>query len=157
MPDPQVGKSVLGPRTFLTLREFLWYNCSAVCGSSAWQLYGRANGDLLQEDLCHTLCLPGLLQPEPLSPRQDTADPCLRRRHSNHRGRSDSVSVGSLGPGVHQVLFEPSKHLWWVWGLILKHSFAPSTILLGLLFYPWMWGIFFWWDPTFSCQWLFSS
>ena len=40
--DPQVGKSVVGPRTFLTMREFLWYNCSAVCGSSAQRLYGGA-------------------------------------------------------------------------------------------------------------------
>ena len=29
----------------------LWYNCSPVCGSWAGQLYGKANGDLLQEDL----------------------------------------------------------------------------------------------------------
>ena len=28
--------------------------------------------------------------------------------------------VGSLGPSAHKVLFEPSKHLWWVWGLILN-------------------------------------
>ena len=33
--DPQVGKSVLGPRTFATVREFLWYNCSPGCVSSA--------------------------------------------------------------------------------------------------------------------------
>ena len=26
--------------------------------------------------------------------------------------RSGSDSVGSLGPGGHKVLFEPSKHLW---------------------------------------------
>ena len=38
---------------------------------------------------------------------QATTDPCLCRRHSNHKGRSDSVSVGSLGPGVHKVFFEP--------------------------------------------------
>ena len=36
------------------------------------------------------------------------------------KGRSGSVSVGSLGPGAHKVLFEPSEHLWWVWGLILN-------------------------------------
>ena len=54
LPDPQVGKSVVGPRTFLIVREFIWYNCSAVCGSSARQLYGGVNGDLLQEGLCHT-------------------------------------------------------------------------------------------------------
>ena len=28
--------------------------------------------------------------------------------------------VGSLEPGVHKVLFEPSECLWWVWGLILN-------------------------------------
>ena len=26
--------------------------------------------------------------------------------------------VGSLGPGKHKVLFEPSECLWWIWGLI---------------------------------------
>ena len=54
LPDPQVGKSFVGPRTYLTVQEFVWYNCSAVCGSTAWWLYGGANGDVLQEGLCHT-------------------------------------------------------------------------------------------------------
>ena len=34
LPDPPVGKSVVGPRTFITVQELLWYNCSPVCGSS---------------------------------------------------------------------------------------------------------------------------
>ena len=36
--------------------------------------------------------------------------------------------VGSLGPGAHKVLFEPSKCLWWIWGLILNaiSPFLPS-------------------------------
>ena len=34
--------------------------------------------------------------------------------------RSGSVSLGSLGPGAHKVLFEPSKYLWRVWDLILN-------------------------------------
>ena len=55
--------------TFLIVWEFLWYNCSAVRGSSAWWLYGGANGNILQEVLCHPLHVPGLLQPEPLSPQ----------------------------------------------------------------------------------------
>ena len=42
------------------------------------------------------------------------------------KGRSVSLSLGSLGPGAHKVLFEPSKHLWWVWGLILN---AVSLLL----------------------------
>ena len=28
--------------------------------------------------------------------------------------------MGSLGPGVHKVLFESSEHLWQVWSLILN-------------------------------------
>ena len=40
-PDPQFEKSVVGPRTFLTVQKFLWYNCSAVCGTCAQRLYGR--------------------------------------------------------------------------------------------------------------------
>ena len=59
LPDPKVGKSVVGPRTFLTVREFLWYNCSSVRGLSARRLCGGVNGDLLQEGLCHRLCDPG--------------------------------------------------------------------------------------------------
>ena len=41
---------------------------------------------------------------------------------------------GSLGPSEHNVLSEPSKHLWWVWGLIL------SPVLPLLLF---CWGFSF--------------
>ena len=81
--DPEVGKSVVGPRTFLTVQEFIWYNCSSVCGSSAWWLYGGVNGDLLQEGLCHTLGDPGLLHPKPLPLRQATADLYLCRRQTN--------------------------------------------------------------------------
>ena len=36
------------------------------------------------------------------------------------KGRSGSVSVGSLGPGAHMVMFKLSKHLWKVWSLILN-------------------------------------
>ena len=35
LPSSQVGKSVVCPRTFLAVWEFLWYNYPAVCGSSA--------------------------------------------------------------------------------------------------------------------------
>ena len=44
------------------------------------------------------------------------------------KGRSGSVSVGSLGPGAHRVLFEPSEHLWRVWGLIIN---AISPLLMS--------------------------
>ena len=32
LPNPWVGKSVVGSRTFLTVWEFLWYNCSVFVG-----------------------------------------------------------------------------------------------------------------------------
>ena len=48
------------------------------------------------------------------------------------KGRSNSVSVGF--PGAHNVLFEPSESLWWVWGLILN-------AILPLL--PSCWGFSF--------------
>ena len=47
-PDPQVGKSVVGPRTFATVQELLWYNCSPVCGLPVQWLYSGPNGDFLK-------------------------------------------------------------------------------------------------------------
>ena len=67
-----------------------------------------------------------------------------------------------------------AQSLWGLWGLVhtrfwlsppsmsgglgfdSKCDFAPPTVLLGPLLCPWTWGIFFWWDPTFSCWWLLS-
>ena len=73
------------------------------------------------------------------------------------RGSSGPVSVGSLGPGVHKVLFEPFKWLWQVWGLNPNFILPPYHLSGASLLCPWTWGVFFWWNPTFSCQWLFSS
>ena len=91
-----------------------------------WQLYGGVNGDLLQEGLCHTqVC--GTQSPcpcgRPLLTHTSTGDT------QTLKGRSGSDSVGS--PGTHKVLYEPSKCLWWVWGLILN---AISPLL------PTCWG-----------------
>ena len=45
--------------------------------------------------------------------------------------------VGSLGPGMHKVLFQPSEHLWKVWALILNVIF-PLLPFSRLLLCPWM-------------------
>ena len=61
--------------------------------------------------------------------------PCgrpLLTHTSTLKGRSGLVSVGP--PAVHKILFEPSEHLWWVWGLVLN---AISPLL------PSCWGFFF--------------
>ena len=118
-----------------------------------WRLYVGVNDDLLQEGLCHTqvyctqsLCPCG----RPLLTCTSTGDTQTLKQTSG------SVS-GSLWSRIHKVLFECSEHLWRVWGLILN-------VILPLL--PSFWGfsfalghgvLFFWWAPTFSCQWLFSS
>ena len=108
LPYPQVGKSVEVPRTFLTMGRFIWCFCSAVCGLYAQWFYGVVSGDLLQEGLCHLLCDPGLLLPEPLPLQQATADPCLHRRLSNTQRPSGSVTVGSPGPGAQKKTHPPS-------------------------------------------------
>ena len=94
-----------------------------------YKLYVGVNGDLLQEGFCHThVCCSQ--SPCPCSrplltvPLQETL-----------KHRSGSVSVGS--PGMHKVLFEPSEHLWWLWGLILNmvspllHFFWGFSFALG--------------------------
>ena len=48
--------------------------------------------------------------------------------------------------------------VWALWASLVgmgfdsKRDFTCPTILLGLLLCPWTWGIFFWWDWTFSCR-----
>ena len=90
---PRLENMFMGPRTFLTVQEFLWYNCSAVCGSSAWQLYGGVNGDLLQEATCCVTQICCTQSPcpcgKPLMTRASMGDT------QTLKGRSSSVSVGS--------------------------------------------------------------
>ena len=73
------------------------------------------------------------------------------------KGRSGSDSVGSLGPGAHKVLFEPSEHLWQVWGVIVNTISVLLTSCWGFSCLDIGYFFFFWWDPTLSCQWLFRS
>ena len=69
-----------------------------------WWLYGGVNGDLLQESLCHTqVCCTQSPCPcgRPLLTHTSIGDT------QTLKGRSGSVSVGSLGPGVHKVSLSP--------------------------------------------------
>ena len=64
------------------------------------------------------------------------------------KGRSGSISCGVPGSWYTQ------GFAWVLWASLVamgfdsKHDFAPPTILLGLLFCPWTWGIFFWWESN---------
>ena len=69
-----------------------------------WWLYGGVNGNFLQEGLCHTqvYCTQSPCSwSRPLLTRISTEDT------QTLKGRSGSVSVGSLGPGVHKVCLSP--------------------------------------------------
>ena len=89
-----------------------------------WQLYGGVNSDLLQEGVCHIqVC--------------STQSPCpcgrpllTRTSEGALKHSSGSLSRGSLGPGVHNVLFEPSEGLWRAWSLILN-AISPLHHLSG--------------------------
>ena len=135
----------MGSRTFATAQELLWYNCSPVCGLSAWQLFGGANANLLQEDLCHMPRLQGLLQPEPLSLRQAVADPCLCRRYSHTQRQVHSLLwrslILSLGPWCAQGFVCTLQASLAGTRFDSKHNCAPPTVLLVLPLCTWMWGI----------------
>ena len=62
------------------------------------------------------------------------------------KGRSDSVSVGPLGPGANKILFEPSKLLWQECGFILN-AFHPFYRLVGASRLPLDMGYLFLVDP----------
>ena len=83
-----------------------------------WQIYSEVNGDLLQEDLCHT----------------DTQSPCPCSRPLPTRTSIGDAQTqfclsfcGALGSGAHKVYL---SHLSISLGMGFdsKHEFAPSTI-----------------------------
>ena len=126
------------------LQEFIlpvqckfWWLCGGVKVTSSKRAYA----------------IPRSAAPRALPLQQATADPHLHRRYSN------TVLAQSLWG--HWVLL-CTEFVWALQVSLLgmvfdsKCNFTPPTILLGLLC-PWMWGIFPWLDPTFSCQGLFSS
>ena len=99
---------------------------------------------------------PGLMQPEHLSLWQVTDDPRLLRRHSNTQRQVWLSLCQVSGSWCTQSL------VWALWVSLVsvrfdsKHGFAPYCYVRTFSF-SWMWGIFFWWDPTFSCWWFFRS
>ena len=137
-----------------------WYAQGSVCALQEsvspvlckfWWLCDGVNGDLFQEGLCYTqVCLPRA--PTPVAGH---FWPYLCRRHSN------TVLAQSLW-GLW--ILVNTRFVWALWASLEGKEFDSKCdfaslcpLLLGLLLFPWMWGIFFWWDPTFSSRRLFSS
>ena len=73
------------------------------------------------------------------------------------------ISAGDTQTHFWLSLYGVSRFVWALqlslvgMGFNSKCNFVPPTIFWGFLLCPWIWGIFFSWNPTFSCQQLFSS
>ena len=116
-----------------------------------WQFSGGVNGDLLQEGSCRTqVCC--------------TQSPAPAAGHCWPTCTSIGDTQTLRHSGLAQCLWRLLVRTRFCWVLRVslagvrfdsKCSFAPPTVLLGLLLC--LWGKFFWWDPTLSCQWLLSS
>ena len=79
-----------------------------------WRLYGGINGDLLQEGLCHTQ----IYCTQSPCPR---SSPLLTCTSSGDTQTQFCLSLCRVsGSWCAQGMFEPSEHLWQVWGLILN-------------------------------------
>ena len=108
-----VGSLLLSPGSRCTQGSVcaLQESISQSCVSSGSSMVG-----LMATSSKRAYAIPKSLHPEPQPLWQSTADLYLLRRHSN-----SSVSVSGVpGSWYAQGLFEPSEHLWWVWGLILN-------------------------------------
>ena len=78
--------------------------------------------------------------PAPRTPAPASVHCCPVPPPETLKHSSASVSVGSLGPGVHKVCLSPLS-VSGGYGFDSKCDFAPANILLGLLPYPWTWGM----------------
>ena len=91
------------------------------------------------------------------APRAPVAGHCWPHLHRRHSNTEAGLAQSLWGLLVH------TDFVWCLWvclgglGFGSKCDFTISDILFGLLLCPWTWGIFFWWDLTFSCWWQFSS
>ena len=123
-----VGSLLLSPGSWCA-QGFVCLFPPKVCFPSPckfWRLFGGVNGDLLQEGLRHT---------QVCCTQSPCGRPLLTRTSPGDTQTQFWLNLcGFLGPGAHKVLFEPSKCLWQVWGLILN-------VILPLL--PSCWGFSF--------------
>ena len=93
---------------------------SQSCASS-----GGVNGDLLQEDLCHTHIQSPCLCGRPL----------LTCTSTGNAQTQFCLSVcGVPGSQCAQGLFEPSEHFWWEWGVILNMNLPLRSSFWGFSF-----------------------
>ena len=132
----------MGPRTFLTVQEFLCiivlhFMCCLLSGSMLGLMATSSKRASATSYVTPVCC---------------SQSPCPRGRllltyasagdTQTLKSRSGSVPVESLCLSAHTVLFELSKHLSWVWGLIINvllpllqsYWVVPLSLDVGCLF-----------------------
>ena len=132
----------MGPRTFLTVQEFL---CTIVLQFMCCLLSGSILG--LMATSCKrasaTSCVTPVCCSQSPCPHGRLLLTCASGGDTQTlKSTSGSVSVESLGLSAHTVLFELSKHLCWVWGLIINallpllqsYWVVPLSLDVGCLF-----------------------
>ena len=160
MLDPQVGKMVAGPRNFCSSVRTSWEVLQCVVHLTGGCMVGLMTTSSTRTYATH--------QATQFCCSQSPC-PCVRPllTHASAgdtqtlKGRSGSVSCRG--------------HCSFPWVLVCtrfvctfreflvgvrfdsKSDCTSPTVLLGLLICPWTWGFSFRWDPTFTCQRVFSS
>ena len=124
----------MGPRTFLTVQDFLWYYCSV------WFVGHLLGGSIVAQIV--------------ISSKRAYATPCMTQVYCSqspcphswplltHASAGDTQTLwqvwlsfcGVSGSWCAQGLFDPSKCLWWVWGLILNVTSPLLPSCLGFSF-----------------------
>ena len=136
----------MGPRTFETVKELFWHNCSPVCGSSAWWFYSGVNDNLLKEDYAahcaSQVCC--------------NQNPCPQGRSLLTRASTgDTQSNAGLAQSLVGVI-APFPQSWCAQGFVcalrasllglrfnFKGNCVPPTVLLGILLCCWIQVSFF--------------
>ena len=168
-PNPLLHQSLLGTHSQASLGQSLvgslllspgsWWVQGFVCAlqesvSPIQWTFCQLYMGLMVTSFMRAYAIPRSAAPLSLPLQLATADLYFRRRHLN------TVLAQSLW-GLWVLVC--TRFVWALWLSIVgkvfdsKSNFAPPTVFLGLLLCPWMWGIFFWWDPTFFSQWSFCS
>ena len=157
-PNPAVGHSRLHWRLLdthgLVWVSLLWGHCSILLGPAAHKVLfvpskslfpqtcvssGGSMMGLMVTPSKRAHAIPRSTAPRAPAPASVHCWPVRLQETLKHS--SLSVSVGSLSPGAHKVCLSP---LWVsLAGMVFdsKCDFAPPTILLELLLFPWMWSI----------------
>ena len=136
LPDPQVRKYIVGPRTFLTVQDFLWYYCSV------WFVGHLLGGSIVARIV--------------ISSKRAYATPCMTQVYCSqspcphswplltHASAGDTQTLWQVWLSFCGVSWCAQGFVWALlaslvgMGFDSKHDFAPPTILLGFLHCPWM-------------------